>query len=203
MKLSLSSRDRRTILLVGLLGMLTLWAYLTQLLGPMAKEVGSLGHEVRSAREQLKILELATSNEDALRQQHQQVNETVESLRRLLPAEQEIPTVIERLSDMAGQSGVKIQAIFPQRQVEPQAPGSLGAPAASSSKPVVFTEIPIQIDALAGYHQLGTFLSLVESADKPMQVSSLRMSGNQKEPKRHIVKLVLRAYFAALQGSAF
>ena len=62
----------------------------------------------------------------------------------------------------------------------------------------LYKEIPIQIDALAGFHQMGMFLSRVESGAQPMQVRMLRISDNPSEPRRHVVKLQLVAYFASL-----
>ena len=191
MKIDFSRREQRTILLAGGLAMIILWAYSAAIFGPLKREADRLGQEVRTARERLKGLEIATSNEAALREQHQQLNQTVESLRKLLPAEQEVPAVIERLSNLASQSGLKIQAISPLRPIDPSAQKS-----GAGSRPIVYREIPIQIDALAGYHQLGTFLSLVESGDKPMQVSSLQISQNPREVKRHNIKLLLHSYFA-------
>ena len=60
----------------------------------------------------------------------------------------------------------------------------------------MYEEVLIQVEALAGYHRLGAFLSAMESGDKLVRVSSLHMVGNPKEPKHHHVKLLLRAYFA-------
>lgn len=188
------SRNQRTLVLVIMLGAFIVWAYVAYVAGPLMREAANLSSQVSTAQEQLRLLQAATANEAGLRAQYRQVDETVASLRRLLPAEEEIPAVIEHLSDLASQTGIKIQAIFPQRVVEPPAP--IGTDGRLGAVPTVYREIPIQIDALAGYHQLGSFLSLVESSDKPMQVSTLTITVNQKEPKWHLVKLLLRSYFA-------
>ena len=187
-------RNQRTLLLVIVLGAFILWAYVAFIAGPLMREAATLNRQVSGAREDLRLLQASTTNEGALREQYEQVSEAVKSLRRLLPAEEEIPTVIEHLSGLASETGIKIQAIFPQRVLEPLAP--IGKEGVAASAPIVYREIPIQIDALAGYHQLGTFLSLVESSEKPMQIATLTISANQKEPKRHLVKLLLRCYFA-------
>lgn len=194
MRWGLSVREQRTVLLGGALAALVGWLYLAYVTGPLMREAANLGRQAQSAREQLKVLETVTANETALRAQHRQVQETVASLRRLLPSEEELPAVIERLSDLASQSQVKIQTIFPQRSSgsAEAAGGARGA----EPEAVVYKEVLIQIDALAGYHQLGTFVSLVEAEDKPMRIASLQISGDSKEAKRHRVKLLLRSYFA-------
>ena len=182
-----SSRAQRTILAASALGLIILWAYLA-IVGRLVREAMNLGQRVRSAREQLKTLEVATTNEAALRAQHQQVSQTVESFKHLLSSDEELPALIERVSALATQASVRIQSVFPQRPLETTQAGA--------SEPVVYKEIPIQVDALAGYHQLGMFLSLVESGEKPMRISTLRIAGNQKDVRRQTIKLVLRAYFA-------
>lgn len=197
----LSAREQRILLLVAALGLGILWTYAALIIGPLTREAAHVNQQVRSAREDLRTLELATVNETALREQHRQLQETVASLRKFLPGEEELPQVIELLSDLAGRSQVKIQTIFPQRAPEP--PGQSPVPPEQAKvMPEVSKEVLIQVDALAGFHQLGAFLSLVETGDKPMQVSSLQVMTDPREPKRLQVKLVFQAYFATTPEAA-
>ena len=193
MKLNMTVREQRTLGIVAVLGAGILWMYLTYIVGPLMREAGELGRQVRTAREELKLLQTATANESALKTQHQQLQETVASLRKLLPAEEELPKVIELISDMAGQSQVKIQTIFPQRPLAETSAATQKD--AAPPPPLVYRDVLIQIDALAGFHQLGTFLSLVETGDTPMQVSSLKISSDPKD-RRLQVKLLVQSYFA-------
>ena len=199
MKLKLSPREQRTLLLVVGLGLMIFWVYVVAIVRPLLREVGQLGQQGREARQQLKLLEAATANERALQEQYHEVEQNVLSLRRLLPSEEELPAVIELVSNMASQAQVKIQTIFPQR---PQSGEGNGGKKDKDKKevalksPVVYKDVLIQIEALAGFHQLGTFLSLVEQGDKPMQITSLRITQDPKEMRRLRVKLLLQAFFA-------
>jgi len=190
------------MLLGGGVALLVLWVYSAYIVGPMVGEVGRLGTSVREARVQLAALEQATANESALRESHRQLDETVVSLRRLLPPEEELPSVIEFFSDLARQTQVKIQSIFPQRPIAEQASAQEKGNTKTPATPVVYKEIPIQIDAQATYHQLGTLLSLVESGERPMDISTLRIAGNPKEPRWHIINMVILTYFAVKEGAA-
>ena len=190
MTVRLSPREQRMLLIVIVFGAGILWMYSTFIVGPLLRRVSDLGQQVRAARDQLKSLEVATASEAALKQQHGELQETVASLRTLLPSEEELPQVIELLSDLASQSQVKIQSIFPQR------PAAMDASKKAGSASLFYKDVTIQIDALAGYHQLGAFLSLVESGSKPMQVSSLRLATDAKEPKRLHIKLLVQSYFS-------
>ena len=203
MKLNFSSREQRLVLMAGAFALLGMWVYSAYFISPLLRAGADLGRQVRSAREQLSVLEDAVAKEAGLREQQQHVSQVVESLRAQLPTEEEVPAVIEHLSDLASQTGVKIQAIFPQRSVDTLAPNrARGQENKTGSEPLVYTAIPIQIDALAGYHQLGAFLSLVETSDRPMEVITLRIAANQKEAKRHTIKMLLRLYFAITEGAS-
>ncbi len=205
-KLTLSKRERKVIVLVGTLTLVIGYVYVALILGPLGREMASLGQRVRDARQQVRALEAVVVNEPALRAQYAQWDEKVTVLRSLLPPRDEESVVLERLSNLARQTQVKIQAIFPQRSKDEQAgstkPAATSQESSSTVEPAVYEDVLIQIDASAGYHQLGTFLSLVESEGRPMRVSSLRIVANPKEFKRHNVKLLIRAYFSTSRKGA-
>lgn len=201
MKLALSKRERRVILSIGGLTLLTGWVYAAYIVGPLTREAARLGWDVQSARAQLAALETVMSHEPALQTQYRQWDDKVKVLRNQLPAQEELPAVLDLLSGFAAKSQVKIQAIFSQRPTEEAQGAKSAKPNAPPADPVVYKDIVIQVDALAGYHQLGRFLSLVESGGRPMRLASLRMAGNPKEPKRHHIRMLIRAYFST-GGSA-
>ena len=196
MKLGLSIRERRTIFIGGALAVFVFWLYSVYLVAPLMKEAAEIGEQVRMAQDQLRALEAVMAKEAVVQAQHRQATETVRSLRNLLPAEEELPSVIELLSNLAGQAQVKIQTIFPQRPVPAEKGESEEPGKDAAAGPLIYKDVIIQIDAQAGYHQLGTFLSLIESSKKPMEVASLRMSADPNDPQRHIIKLLIRSYFA-------
>lgn len=199
MKLNLSKRDQKTILLVGMLSIFILYVYAQFVLFPLSRQAKEVGGQVRQVREQLRVIEMVLTNEEQVRHQHDELERTVTSLRDLLPPEEELSAVIERLSDLASQTQVKIQTIFPQREAaEDQLTAALKQ---ANGKPPVYKMIPIQIDALTGFHELGAFLSLVETGTSPMEIASLRVSSNTNQIRRHQVKLVLNVFFATADPS--
>ena len=200
----MSKREQRLLVFVGGLAILITWVYAVYIVKPLKREADDLGRQIHAAREQLRLLEIAVSSEAAVEEKSRRLEASVQSLRGSLTPEAELPSVIGLLTELASQTQVKVQAIFPQRpaeQMEPRAPDA-GQGSMSTSLPAVYyKEIPIQLDALAGYHQLGTFLNLVETADKPMRLLSLRISPNPKEPRWHRVKLLVQSYVAVPEPS--
>lgn len=190
--MKLNARDRTTVVVLIGGGLLGLWVYVAYLLLPLWAQAKRLGLEVAQAQERLRVLETMTRNEALVRKQHEELSQTVASLRKLLPSENELPVLIGLMSDLAVKAGLKLQTVFPARPVagfeeQAMAPGGR----------VVYREIPIEIDALGGYHQLGAFLSLVEGSEKLMRLNSLRIARNAPDPRRHNLKLVIHGYFAA------
>ena len=185
-----------TRILIGLfllvaLGLRVYYAYVAK---PLLQTVFRLRADVRTAEAELHEVEQTIANEGSLRQLSGQLTSEVERFRTSLPAATELLSVIERLSALANQTGVKIQTIAPQRMVEPlPATVVTGGPGARSG---LYRELAIQIEAVAGLHQLGTFFSRIESSPQPVQVPSLHITQNAKDPRRHAVKLTLVGFFS-------
>lgn len=205
MKLAAPKREQQALVGAILCAGVVLWVYYAYLLNPLSREVARLGQAIQANGTKLQFVQQSVGQIPQLREEYRRLSESLKSIQTALPSEEGMPTVIERLSDLASQTGVKIRTVFPQRTLE-----SLGTLAGASSPsaatkppavkpPELYKEIPIQIDALAGFHQLGAFLSRVESGAQPMQLKTLRINGDPKEPRRHTMKIVLTAYFTTSQ----
>ena len=97
MRLGLSPRELRTVLLGGVIGIAVLYMYVAMILTPLWREASSLGERVSSARTQLAALRQATTNEAAIQEQHHSLQGAVVSLRGQLPSEDELPAMTELL----------------------------------------------------------------------------------------------------------
>ena len=196
MKDAAKAPQQRVVIGLALVGVMGLYVYYTYALNPLMKRLSGLGQELQQSRLQLRIIEQVIAQGPQLTQELHQLEEDVKRLRRTLPSLDAMPVVIERLSDLARQTGVKIQTIMPDRAVE-AAPSETAAPHTTAPKaPEWYRGVPIQIEAVAGFYQVENFLSRVESDDQPMQLQSLRISENPDELRRHQIKLVLIGYFS-------
>lgn len=108
----------------------------------------------------------------------------VERYEKMLPAEQEIPTLLENLSEMAKSSNIKILGITPAVQNMDQ----------KAQKNGIYQEIPILISAKSGYHELGLFLSNLENSDRFMKVVDIEIKANKTSPKKHDIELIVLTY---------
>lgn len=197
MKMKLTKEQNQLALLGLLMGVLVLYVLVVLVIGPLRREGQQAKLALPTARERVRALEFGTMNEEALREQLRQIEQSVGVLRAVLPPEEDLSSTIETLSAMANKADVKIQTIFPVRSVKAPDKGL----EKEAPEPTVLKETLIQIDAIAGFHQLGAFVSAFEGSAKPIRLSSLRIAANPNEIKRHNAKLVIRAYFIPAAGS--
>lgn len=162
------------------------------LLQPLGSEAAHLSQQVHDVAAQVRQLEQLIDQGHAIRREYGQLQAEVEQLRDRLPSEDELPSVIERLSGLASQTGVRILSISPQRSDQHASAREASAPSATAP----YKAIAIEIDALSGFHQFGMFLSQVESGDQPVEVKQLRIAQSARELRRHDIRLLLLAYVA-------
>lgn len=182
----ISAENRRRLVLVGILAVFAGGVYYTYVLKPLLRAVSEVGATVRTATAQLREIEQGLIQEPRLHQQRHELAERIAQWQTRIPPAEGLAAVIERLTDLAAQTGVKIQLISPQRAGPATVRPSASAP--------FYKEIPIQIDAIAGFHQLGVFLGRIELADQPMQLRSLRINEHPTLLRRHLVKMTLVTY---------
>lgn len=198
-KPAFNKKEQQALLLLGIVGVMIILFYGGYVSG-LVKKFSQLKIDVTSSQNKVAIFESSTKRETSLRRQLAHLQEVVERLQKTLPVEQDLPAVIEFLSGLASQTNVRVQSIFPQRTLiadsfEGDGKKKRGSSENQEDVEVYYKEVPIQIDALAGYHQIGTFLSMVESSEKPLRLVSLRISENPKELKRHIAQIVIQSFF--------
>jgi Tfp pilus assembly protein PilO len=182
----MKSNQKQLIVLFGLVALTLLIVYANFILIPQVS--GLFGSVVRmgKAGADLKNATADVSRIDDMRGAMTSYREKVERYEKMLPAEQEIPSLLENLSSMAKSSGVKIVGITPVSSREE-----------SRAKKQVYKEIPIQISAKSGYHELGIFLAGLENADRFMKVSDIQIKSNSGSPKKHDVELMVLTYVLA------
>ncbi|MDO8525560.1 MAG: type 4a pilus biogenesis protein PilO [Candidatus Omnitrophota bacterium] len=159
------------------------YLYVNFIILPQARGVARAYDKVRKIRAEVKISERDISGIDSLKKQMEKYQSKIESYERMLPIEQEVPKLLEELSVMAKSSNVKIIGITP---VQPKQE--------TDAQAQIYQEIPILINAGSGYHELGKFLSRLESADRFMRVVDINIKGNSMALKRHDVELLVLTY---------
>lgn len=154
------------------------------LLGPQISGLTNILSKTAKLKSELKGIEADSAKMSKLREAIKGYEAKVDYYEGMLPSEQEIPSLLQNLSDMARSAKVKIVSITPL--------ASSGEGRADESK--IYQEFPIHITAKSGYHELGMFLSSLESANRFMKVRDIDIRANKQTPKKHDIDLIVATY---------
>ena len=92
------------------------------------------------------------------------LHERYEMAAELLPTDKEMPGVLRRLTLAGQQCGIQFESFRPDPEVRKDH----------------YTEVPIQLKIVGGYHQVGQFLAEVANMPRIMKVSDLQVNANTK-----------------------
>ena len=186
---SIDFKDKKTqtTILITLLGAIVLILYIYFIFLPqVAKDIGLIG-KIMQMKNDLKGAQLLIAEKVGLEKRFAAYSEKIDLYEKKLPAQKEIPNLLEDLSSMARNANITIIGIMPT---------PLPAPlrGQKEKKGQVYQETPILITAKSGYHELGHFLSNLESGDRFMKVVDISVRANAAAPKKHDVELMVHTY---------
>jgi len=174
------------MILAALIAVIIAALFLNFLLIPQATRLADIFSKMGKIRSDLKA---AMGDIDKIGQFNKDIASyrgKVERYEKMLPAEQEIPTLLENLSAMAKSSNIKIIGITPTAAVSGKGE--------KAQRDNIYQEIPILISAKSGYHELGAFLSNLENSDRFMKVVDIEIKANKASPKKHDIELIVLTY---------
>ena len=191
---SIDLKDRRTqALLLTVFAVLAAAAlYICFVFVPQVVRVFELTASTGKMKSELKSARVVIKDFEKLKKDLKEQSQKVESYEKKLPAEQEIPALLENLSNMAKGSDIKIVGIVPAM--------SYFKDDKSAKKSQIYREIPILITAKSGYHELGRFLNNLENADRFMKVADINIKANKITPKKHDVELMVCTYILLMEN---
>jgi Tfp pilus assembly protein PilO len=158
---------------------------------PMARNVFETSAKVGQVQSELKDSEDDISGKDKFLRDIETYNTKVDSYEKMLPAEKEIPTLLEHLSEIAKSSNVLIVEIVP---------GAQTAKDKAKSQDQSYQEVPILINARSGYHELGKFIARLENSDRFMKVEDISIKANKSDPTKHNVEMNVLTYILAREN---
>jgi len=185
----LKKNKKQVMIFVVLIFLISIFIYFKCCFGPqiarvsgLLSKVGKTNQDLKSAMSDISMIEKYKSNIEAYKAK-------VERYEKTLPAEQEIPSLLETLSRMAKSSNIKISALTP-----------VSGSGKGGETTHTYREIPILISAKSGYHELGQFLSAMENSDRFMKVVDIDIRANNTTPRKHDVELLICTYILLNEG---
>lgn len=173
--------DKATMQLVGVAIIAIIYFFF--LILPKAKTVFKGFGQANQMRANIVTTEASWSNRANIERDIAQSNERINFYEKELPGEKEIPAVLRYLSDSARKLNVKITEIKP-----------VGLDEVEGQESPIYTGVPISLKAECGFHELGRFISELESADRFMKISDIKIVANPNDLEQHYVRMMVIAY---------
>ena len=173
-----------TIAAISAAGLAILGLYL--ILRPQIAAIADLADKIGKVSVELNTAKKDISGVAKLKEDIKSYRAKVEIYEKRLPAEKEIPKLLESLSETARKSNVSIVGITPAQASANKPDGS--------RKTHIYQEVPILINARCGYHELGAFLDSLENEDRFMKIANIEIRANKAAPMKHDVELLVCTY---------
>lgn len=180
--LNLKDNPKQALMLAAGVAVVAAFIYVKFLLLPQIDSATKSFRQAKTMQSDVKVAEKDIAKIGRLKKEIEAYRSKIESYERMLPIEQEVPKLLETLSTMARSSNVKIAGITPLASKQEASPEK------------IYQEIPIQVSAKSGYHELGKFLSDLESSGRFMKVADIDIKENKSNVKRHDVELLVLTY---------
>lgn len=133
---------------------------------PKNKEILSLQGAVAKLDKEISSGEVKIRKLDQLIAENTLLKAKLEALKEKLPAEKEVTELLKQISDLGLKSGLEILLWKP------------GARRSVSSG--LYAEIPVQVEVVTGYHNLGDFYSQISRLARIVNITGLKISAKSK-----------------------
>lgn len=143
---------------------------------------GGVGYYMGDVRPRNAVEHLQRQRKEALQEQQLRIHvasllESLEGAQRLLAPTREADWLLQEVGRLAQESGVKVVSITPH------------APRTANE----LTILSVSVQLAAGYHQLGHFLSRIESYGRLLQVDELNVTAQAGDGKAQ-ARLIISAF---------
>jgi type IV pilus assembly protein PilO len=119
---------------------------------------------LEALRTQIQALEATAARLPEFQREVQALEARLETLKRILPPEKEMPDLMRRLQYLAAQSSLAIRKFTPAAPVQKD----------------FYQEIPINIDVDGTYHNLGAFLDRISRMSRLVNMGNVKIRAQSK-----------------------
>ncbi|CAK8712982.1 Pilus assembly protein PilO [Candidatus Electronema halotolerans] len=137
---------------------------------PKTEEIDKLTATQKKLQEEVGKAEEASSKKNQHEQELAETKKKFEEISKLLPKGKEIPDLLTNISDLGKRAGLDFVSFKPGNDVPKD----------------FYAEIPISIELLGPYHNIGYFLGEVSGLERLVTVDNIKM-GNPKETEGEIL----------------
>lgn len=179
---SLTPLQQRQILFT-VLGLIGLTAWFGLFLAPQQRSLGQSRLQLQELQTQVGQIQRGLAKMPLIEQQIAQLADQYQLPEATKPPEQQLPEMLEMISQIARRTQVRVIVSKPKADVSKLTPGSSG-----------YLELPVLIGLIGGYHQVGTFLDTLERSGSLLKVQELAFVHGSDDLYHHQVVILFQAY---------
>ncbi|TNF56196.1 hypothetical protein EP227_01080 [bacterium] len=152
---------------------------------PKTKEIKQLDARISKLDNEIATAQVKVRRLDELKVEYEKLKLQLAALREIMPEEEEVSVLLKQISDLGLTSGLVIVLWKPvSRKPDPEG---------------VYVEIPVQVEVMGGYHDLGVFYSHISRMPRLVNIANIKLT----IPRRTTVeKQLINAVFTASTFSA-
>ena len=136
---------------------------------PKQKKIKELDANIDKQNNEIAASQAKAAKLDILKQENERLIKRINELKEQLPEEKEISSLLKQVSDLGIAAGLEIKSWKPgQKTTHPSG---------------IVYEIPVSVDVIGTYHNLGYFLSSLTKLNRIVNISDMKLS-NPKTRER-------------------
>jgi type IV pilus assembly protein PilO len=128
-------------------------------------------------QKQIRALEATANRLPEFQREVQALEARLETLKRILPPEKEMPDLMRRIQYLAAQSSLQIRKFNPAPVVQRD----------------FYQEVPVSIDVEGTYHNMGAFLDRVSRMSRLVNMADLKIKAQQTQTMNNTVGVTTTA----------
>jgi type IV pilus assembly protein PilO len=132
---------------------------------PNNEKITGLTKQQQGLEQQLQVVRKTIQDRSKLQRELNDVKTVFEETSKLLPKDKEIPKLLSDISSLGRNAGLDFITFKPQTDIPKD----------------FFDEIPIDIDVIGPYHNVGFFFDQISKLDRIVSVSNVKMGSPKKE----------------------
>jgi Tfp pilus assembly protein PilO len=196
------AQDKKKLAIAAVIFVILLYADFALVVGSQIKGVKDLKAKIIALRKDIDTL----NNDIKYVKKNADSGAAPVKVKKLI-SEKEIPSLMQNISVLANENGVRIMQIDSVKEVpktsKKSAPGKDGkaakdAKASKASKAkdasASLISVKIKMDVISGYHKLGNFINEIENADRFCMIEDLLVIRDPADSMKHKISLAVKAY---------
>lgn len=169
--------DNKKIILVGLVVLIVLYSDISFVIYPQIKGIKNTGSKITKLKQDINNLNNVAAN---LKNEQLNAQEGVVVKEKTIISQAYMPSLLQKISDMANKDNVKIMQIKPAKELK--------------AKDISTIASLINLDLVCSYHNFGLFVNDIENAPELMAVEGMRINPDSINYMQQRISLTIKTY---------